>query len=184
MSVPAHVGVGACVSSRVNLPFCVFHAGRPICQSTLQCATGGYEITSSTATGAWIVSGGGFSVYAGRPKYQNAVSNHTHTRERTLLTPCSLTHTRTPLQPVESYLKNASALPPASTFNASGRGYPDVAGLAHYYYVQYGGSPTAVGGTSCSSPVWGGIIGLLNSYRLAAGVLASPALPHSSHRAS
>jgi hypothetical protein len=45
----------------------------PICQSTLQCATGGYEIVSSTATGAAITSGGGFSVYSARPAYQATV---------------------------------------------------------------------------------------------------------------
>ena len=45
----------------------------PICQSTLKCATGGYEIVASTATGAAIVSGGGFSVYAARPSYQTTV---------------------------------------------------------------------------------------------------------------
>ncbi len=87
---------------------------------------------SSTATGAFIVSGGGFSVYAGRPKYQDTV--------------------------VAKYLKNATALPASSTFNSTGRGYPDVAGLAHNYYIEMGGELTSVDGTSCSTPVWGGAL--------------------------
>ena len=47
-----------------------------------------------------------------------------------------------------------------------GRGYPDIAALGHNYYVELGGSPSEVDGTSCSTPVIGGIIGLLNAYRL------------------
>jgi hypothetical protein len=46
----------------------------PICKAkTLECATGGYEIVSSTGTGAEISSGGGFSVYSARPAYQTTV---------------------------------------------------------------------------------------------------------------
>jgi len=115
-------------------------ATAPIC-STYQCATGGYEIVSSTATGALIVSGGGFSVYAARQSYQDDA--------------------------VKKYLQNTTALPAASTFNASGRGYPDVAALGHNYYVVDGGA-VLVDGTSCATPVFGGVLGLLNSYRLAA----------------
>jgi len=113
----------------------------PICTSQYQCATGGVEIVSSTQTGSLIVSGGGFSVYATRQQYQETV--------------------------VAKYLKNTTALPAASTFNAAGRAYPDVAALGHNYYVEAGG-PDLVDGTSCATPVFGGVIGLLNSYRLEA----------------
>jgi tripeptidyl-peptidase-1 len=46
-------------------------------------------------------------------------------------------------------------------FNASGRGYPDVAayGLG---YVVVGGVTLPAGGTSMSSPVFGAVVGLLN----------------------
>jgi len=116
-------------------------AKAPIC-SSYQCATGGYEIVSSTATGALITSGGGFSAYSARQSYQDDV--------------------------VKKYLANSTALPPAGTFNASGRAYPDVAALGHNYYVVAGGA-VLVDGTSCSTPVFSAILGLLNSYRLAAG---------------
>jgi len=118
-------------------------AKAPVCQPPyLKCATGGYEIVSSTATLSEIVSGGGFSWSLPQPSYQSTVVN--------------------------KYLTNSSALPAAKYFNASGRGFPDVAALAHKYYIQYGGAISAVDGTSCATPVWGGIIGLLNAYRLSA----------------
>ena len=51
----------------------------PICTAgTLgQCAVGGTEIVCSVATGSLITSGGGFSGYAARPSYQDAVCAHT-----------------------------------------------------------------------------------------------------------
>ena len=36
---------------------------------------------------------------------------------------------------VTAYLANKAALPPAANFNASGRGFPDVAALGHNYFV-------------------------------------------------
>ena len=57
---------------------------------------------------------------------------------------------------VTSYLKSAD-LPPASSFNASGRGYPDV-------------SAVGVDGTSQSSPIFAGIFSLIADMRLTAGL--------------
>jgi hypothetical protein len=62
-----------------------------------------------------------------------------------------------------------SKLPAAGDFNATSRGYPDVAALGHNYVIWASGAPTLVDGTSCSAPVWGGVIGLANAARLAAG---------------
>lgn len=118
----------------------------PICTGHgITCATGGSEITATTEKQvAEIVSGGGFSELAPRPAYQDAV--------------------------VTAYLKNFAAnLPPTSLFNESNRGFPDVSALSHAYYIQSGGSPSSVDGTSCAAPVWGGIIGLLNAHRLRLG---------------
>ena len=123
---------------------------RPVCNGTLQCATGGNEIVCSTATGAEIVSGGGFSWYTGRPKYQDSV--------------------------VSKYLTNSSALPTnASYYNASGRAYPDVAALAHNYYIELQGQVSGVDGTSCATPVWGGELwrcGFVSAYLL--GIIVCP----------
>lgn len=38
------------------------------------------------------------------------------------------------------YLKNASALPPAGDYNATGCAAPDVAALGHNYYIELGGA--------------------------------------------
>ena len=203
----------------------------PFCQKPTAglpaCATGGDEITCSTATGALISSGGGFSNVAPTPAWQSTA--------------------------VSGYLASGAKLPPAGDFNSTGRGYPDVSALvralpsgarsAHaapraralltpralpllfslllsqgHNYIIWGASvpplctrassrdlcrlplpvslpartsrhallarcttlpplppcavqkaPIQVDGTSCSAPVWGAIIGLVNAARLAAG---------------
>jgi len=111
----------------------------PVCTKSYpkQCALGGTQIVASTATGALITSGGGFSNVAPRPAYQEAA--------------------------VKTYLADKSALPPAANFNESGRGFPDVTALGHNYFIEAGGA-LLVDGTSCSAPVWGGILGLLNAF--------------------
>ena len=37
------------------------------------------------------------------------------------------------------------------------------------FYIESGGALNHVDGTSCATPVWGGIIGLLNAYRSQSG---------------
>eukprot|EP00656_Telonema_subtile_P024101 TRINITY_DN2595_c0_g2_i1.p1 TRINITY_DN2595_c0_g2~~TRINITY_DN2595_c0_g2_i1.p1 ORF type:complete len:571 (+),score=160.80 TRINITY_DN2595_c0_g2_i1:188-1900(+) len=94
---------------------------------------------------AWASGGGGFSDTFARPSYQADV--------------------------VAAYLKDPS-LPPASYYNASGRGYPDVAALGgqkNPYCVTANGRFQGVAGTSASSPVVAGIFALLNDIRLSAG---------------
>ena len=108
-----------------------------------ECATGGSEITCSTATGALITSGGGFSNVASTPSWQTDA--------------------------VAKYLKSGAKLPPTGDFNATGRAYPDVSALGHNYIIWATGQPMQVDGTSCSAPVFGAIVGLINSARLAAG---------------
>jgi hypothetical protein len=125
-------------SSGGKSPFCTKPpAGLPTC------ATGGTEIVCSTATGALIVSGGGFSNVSPQPTWQAAA--------------------------VKAYLASGATLPPTGDFNATSRGYPDVSALGHNYIIYLSGQPTQVDGTSCSAPVWGGVIGLANAARLAAG---------------
>ena len=107
------------------------------------CATGGSEITCSTATKALITSGGGFSIFADAPAWQQAA--------------------------IATYLASGALLPPAGDFNKTGRGYPDVSALGHNYIIWLSGQPLQVDGTSCSAPVWGAVTGLVNAARLAAG---------------
>ncbi|EIM87870.1 subtilisin-like protein [Stereum hirsutum FP-91666 SS1] len=89
-------------------------------------------------------SGGGFSNYFVRPSYQDSV--------------------------VSAYL---AALPEgtyAGLFNASGRAYPDVSAQGDFLRIFIDGSPTLIGGTSASSPTFAGVIALLNSARIDAGL--------------
>jgi len=93
---------------------------------------------------AWSSGGGGFSNTFPRPSWQDAS--------------------------VKAYLADSSAdLPPQSYYNASGRGYPDVAALGGQkapYCVATSGRFTGVAGTSASCPVVAGVFGLLNDHRL------------------
>ena len=69
---------------------------------------------------------------------------------------------------VATYLQNAG-LPPASSYNATGRAFPDVSAIGMNFWIYCGGLPTEVGGTSAATPTFAGIISLLNDARLAAG---------------
>jgi len=60
-------------------------------------------------------------------------------------------------------------LPPQSYWNAAGRGFPDVSAFGSNVLISSSGSIFGVGGTSCSSPIWAGIITLLNDVCLGKG---------------
>lgn len=55
-----------------------------------------------------------------------------------------------------------------STYATNGRASPDVALLGEKFAVVDGGRTLAVGGTSASTPSWGGVISLLNEECLSA----------------
>jgi tripeptidyl-peptidase-1 len=88
------------------------------------------------------LSGGGFSNYFGTPSYQSSA--------------------------VQAYLSKQS-----STFkkyyNASGRGYPDVAAQAENFVVVNMGSTEPVSGTSAATPTFASLVGLLNAARISQG---------------
>src|SRR3990167_7182530 len=117
----------------------------PIC-NTYTCAdtTTTQEVACSTPT-ALITTGGGFSNYVPTPSWQQAVvSNYFN-------------------------LAPASELPPTGTYNPQNRGFPDVSALGHNYMIYREGRWEDVDGTSCSSPVWAGLISLFNDYEIKAG---------------
>ena len=93
------------------------------------------------STGAAGFSSGGFSNSFPRPAWQAAA--------------------------VAEFLKSAN-LPPQSYWNRTGRAYPDVAACGDVT-IYAGGSPMPVGGTSCSCPIFSGVVGLLLDARLKAG---------------
>jgi len=70
---------------------------------------------------------------------------------------------------VAAFLNGNQNLPPASQYNASGRGFPDVSAFSEDVTIVIGGGEESVGGTSCASPAFAGIISLVNDALLNAG---------------
>jgi len=104
------------------------------------CASGGVEQCVSYDQ-AHFASGGGFSVIAPAPAHQKAA--------------------------IAQYFASGVPLPPASYYNAAGRGFPDLAAFGSYVLIVSNGQIETVSGTSCSSPIVAGIVALLNDYVIA-----------------
>jgi len=101
------------------------------------------EIGCSSATGGGITSGGGFSTVYDQPSYQSDAVKH--------------------------YMSVAKNLPPAAQYNGKGRGYPDVSAMGHNFAICVGGQFYTGSGTSASTPLFAGVITLINAARLNAG---------------
>ena len=82
------------------------------------------EQACTTGSYSSITTGGGFSNHYPTPAYQK--------------------------QAVAQYLASAS-LPPAALFNASGRGFPDVAFMGNYFPIVLDGATVTLCGTSASA---------------------------------
>ncbi|KAF9816777.1 hypothetical protein IEO21_03857 [Rhodonia placenta] len=88
------------------------------------------------------LSAGGFSNIFPRPSYQSTA--------------------------VPAYLSGLGSTD-SGLYNASGRGFPDVAAYAVYYDVFIARELIAVNGTSAATPVWASVVTLLNDRLMAAG---------------
>jgi tripeptidyl-peptidase-1 len=117
----------------------------PLCKM-FGCANGTQSKVVNFNEVGWT-SGSGFTIYPDtRPNWQSAA--------------------------VEEYLNSGVYLPPKSTWNSNGRGYPDIVANGHNcpVYDAYGGDTfTAVDGTSCSAPVFAAMLTLLNDYQVSKG---------------
>ncbi|KZT18916.1 subtilisin-like protein [Neolentinus lepideus HHB14362 ss-1] len=103
------------------------------------------SVGATTGTGpetAASFSSGGFSNYWGIPDYQASA--------------------------VSSYLSTLGSTD-SGLFNSSGRAYPDVAAQGNGVEIVVNGTTQYVAGTSCSSPIFASVIGLLNDELIAAG---------------
>jgi tripeptidyl-peptidase-1 len=89
-----------------------------------------------------FTSGGGFSTYYSRPPYQYNVVNQ--------------------------YLEVGPVPPPG--FNPLGRAYPDISFIGVFFAVCNGGGFYATSGTSCTSPLAGGLFNLINIERKKRGM--------------
>jgi len=129
---PYVTAVGA---TQLNNPVYKLKNAPPVCSGQgYSCPSGGTEVAVSYDV-ANFASGGGFSNYAPMPSYQSAA--------------------------VGAYLSGGASLPPASYFNATNRGYPDVAAIGTAVLI-YQQGVQSVGGTSCSAPEFAGIAAILN----------------------
>lgn len=70
---------------------------------------------------------------------------------------------------VTGYLKLADKLPPSWAFTESGRATPDVSALGEGFMVVTNGQSEPVGGTSASTPLFAGLVSLLNDARVSKG---------------
>ncbi|KAH9066004.1 subtilisin-like protein [Lactarius deliciosus] len=134
------VGKGDCMTDR-NVRF------RPMFPASCPWVTsvGGTEGGTDSEENPEVaadVSGGGFSEYFKRPYYQeNAMAIFFET------------------------LGNQYH----GFYNATSRGYPDVAAQALFIGIIMGGEYEVIEGTSCSAPIVAGIISLLNDFRISQG---------------
>lgn len=137
---------GACGREGCGIFTQRYHADFPA-TSPYVTAVGGTVFAQPGVIGVekvWSSSGGGFSDIFGIPPWQADV--------------------------VAAYKADpAAALPKQSLWNATGRGFPDVAALCTNYCTVNDGTAEGLSGTSASSPVVAGTFARLNGVRLAAG---------------
>merc|ERR1712154_606803 len=93
---------------------------------------------------AWKDGGGGFSMYSPQQPWQKDAISY--------------------------YLSNENNLPSAARYNATGRGYPDIAAQSVDFEIIANGKSEAVSGTSAASPTAAGIMALLNDLRAQNGM--------------
>jgi tripeptidyl-peptidase-1 len=71
---------------------------------------------------------------------------------------------------VSQYLGQTDIAMPSEDFYASGRAYPDVSAFGQDVQVVAGGKSEPVSGTSCSAPIFAGVIALINHELLHRGL--------------
>ncbi|KAH9018140.1 peptidase S8/S53 domain-containing protein [Lactarius pseudohatsudake] len=130
------VGGGDCKTNRGTVRF------TPVFPATCPFVTVVGGTTSFDPEVGASLSGGGFSEYFRRPKYQE--------------------------QAVSTFLDNLGQQY-SGLYNTPGRAIPDISAQALTIPIFYKGQETGVRGTSCSTPIVAGIISLLNDYRLSQG---------------
>ena len=129
---------------------CGYHPGFPAA-SPYVTAVGGTqgvesgataEIACSVSTGGGMTTGGGFSVLSSPLPFQKKA--------------------------IDGYFAKVSPAP-MTGYNRTGRGFPDVSLAGAYYEVACGGAFLRESGTSAATPVFAGMVSLVNSARLRAG---------------
>lgn len=104
------------------------------------CIAGTEEFPTNFNYTGWT-TGGGFSIYDTQPSWQSPAVNN--------------------------YLHSGVSLP--TNFNKLGRAYPDVSAVGHNCPVVDSDEVEAVDGTSCSSPLFAGVVARLNAHEASKG---------------
>ena len=89
-----------------------------------------------------FASGGGFSNYFPRPPYQDSA--------------------------IPAYIAGLNGSF-GGLYNASGRGYPDIAAQGYHFVTVWNGTIVALDGTSAAAPTAAGVVGLVNDALIAGG---------------
>jgi len=117
-----------------------FNYTTPICTTNkyIQCANGLFESMTTYEKTRWT-SGSGFNHWDTTPYWQK--------------------------EEVKNYLEQNITFPDSIYYNKNGRAYPDVSAFGHNCPIkdQYGWDN--IDGTSCSSPIFAGIIANLNAFQ-------------------
>ena len=106
------------------------------------------ESVCSATGGSVITSGGGFSIIYSRPSWQSAATSYLSSTGQT-------------------FTGNAYFSVPATTPT---RGLPDISLMGNAYVVYVGAKLYGLSGTSASAPALGGLVSLVNSVRVNAGL--------------
>jgi len=101
------------------------------------------KVAMSADADTLFTSGGGFSNWTARPSYQDSA--------------------------VIAYLKSNSLRPPTGDFGINNRAYPDISTVGCQVLLLQNGQWSWNGGTSESTPIFAGIVSLLNDARLNMG---------------
>jgi tripeptidyl-peptidase-1 len=112
----------------------------PLCQQIMCNNATDEKVAMSPDMDTLFTSGGGFSNYTIRPSYQDAA--------------------------VLGYLKGDGLRPPDGKFGVNNRGYPDISAAGSQMFTVLNGNLGWNGGTSASTPIFAGIVSLLNDFRL------------------
>ncbi|CAF1075890.1 unnamed protein product [Adineta steineri] len=145
---PFITSVGA--TTLVNVQYNALQDQPPVCTDRgplYPCVSGGDETAVSVNGQPFnlFTSGGGFSNIFSQPSYQKDSINDYFRNEQHYLN------------------KTPEYYPPSSMYNRYGRAYPDVAALGVRALTVINDTNYLYGGTSMSSPLWAGIVSILNS---------------------
>jgi len=136
------VGATAVVKSDDYIP--IGTDAPPICSSpACPCSTSQEEHAAMHNNSALFDTGGGFSHYNPRPSWQDIA--------------------------ITQYFNSGVEFPNSKYWNNTNRGYPDVAACGANVAVFQKGQVTKLAGTSCSSPMWAGMLTIINDDRIRAG---------------